>query len=473
MKRNRNTKIIATLGPSSRTPDVIEALSVAGADVFRLNFSHGTHEDHQKVRDIIRDVERKSERPVAIIADLQGPKLRIGQFANGSTRLNAGDLFHVDLDQQPGDEVRAPLPHPEIFAAIKPDDELLVDDGKMRFRVESCDDRSAKLVALTSGTVSNNKGVNIPGVVLPIAALTEKDRRDLAFALELGVDWVAQSFVQRPDDVLELRSLVGGRAGCIVKLEKPSAVSELDEIIAATDAVMVARGDLGVELPAEDVPVLQKLIVQKCRAAGKPVIVATQMLESMISSPTPTRAEASDVATAVYDGVDAVMLSAESAAGDYPLEAVTMMDRIIKRVEGAKNYRTLMNANAVELVDTSPDAIAACAALAAESLSSATAIATYTSSGSTALRVARGRPSVPILGLSPVHETARRMVLVWGLHCVWAEDAVSVRQMVENACRVSLREGFTQPNDHLIVTAGMPFGEPGKTNLMRIARVPE
>lgn len=472
MKRNRLTKIVATLGPASNTEEVIRNLSRAGADVFRLNFSHGSHEDHRRTHGIIRVVEEKCARPIAILADLQGPKLRVGKFSDTKIHLQAGDAFRMDMDATPGDQKRVPLMHPEIFAAIKPGVELLVDDGKMRFRVERSDASSADLTALTTGSVSNNKGVNIPGVILPIAALTEKDRRDLAFALDLGVDWVAQSFVQRPEDVAELKSLVGTRAACMVKLEKPSAIEFLDGIIALADGVMVARGDLGVELPPEDVPVLQKQIVRAARVAGKPVIVATQMLESMISAPTPTRAEASDVATAVYDGADAVMLSAESAAGQYPIEAVAMMDSIIKRVERAPNYRAIMDAEPVEPLDTSPDAIATCAATAADALSTATAIATYTSSGSTALRVARRRPTVPILGLSPVKDTARRMVLVWGVHCVWGQDATDVNDMVEKACRVSVLEGFTKPGDHLVITAGLPFGMPGKTNLLRIARVP-
>jgi len=470
MRRQRRTKIVATLGPASGTAEMVDALFRAGADVFRLNFSHGTHDDHKRVYDIIRAVEADHGRPIAVLADLQGPKLRLGTFADGPITLEEGDPFRLDLDETPGDQTRAPLLHPEIFAAIEPGALLLVDDGKMRLRVERCDADHAETVAETAGTLSDRKGVNVPGTVLPISALTEKDRRDLTYALKLGADWVAQSFVQRPEDVAELRKLIGGKAAIMVKLEKPAAIDRLAEIIDLCDGMMVARGDLGVELPPEDVPVLQKEIVHRCRVAGKPVVVATQMLESMIHVPTPTRAEASDVATAVYDGADAVMLSAESAAGDYPVEAVAMMNRIVERVEHASNYRHLLQADHANPEATASDAITAAAHLVATTVS-AVAIVTYTTSGSTALRASRERPPVDILGLTPNPATARRLVMAWGVHCIETEDATGVTDMVGKACRLAKDEGFAAPGDILVITAGVPFGTPGATNLLRIAHV--
>ena len=472
MRRKRNAKIVATLGPASGSAEIVDALFRAGADVFRLNFSHGTHDDHKRLYDIIRAVEAEHARPIAVLADLQGPKLRLGTFADGPVTLAEGDPFRLDLDETPGDQARAPLPHPEIFAAIEPGALLLIDDGKMRLRVERCDARHAETVAETAGILSDRKGVNVPGTVLPISALTEKDHRDLAYALKLGVDWVAQSFVQRPEDVAELRKLIAGRAAIMVKLEKPAAVDCLAEIIDLADGIMVARGDLGVELPPEDVPVLQKEIVHRCRVAGKPVVVATQMLESMIHVPTPTRAEASDVATAVYDGVDAVMLSAESASGSYPVEAVEMMNRIVERVEQASNYHHLLQANHADPEATVSDAITAAAHLVATTIS-AVAIVTYTMSGSTALRASRERPPVDILGLTPIPATARRLVMAWGVHCVETEDATGVTDMVEKACQLAKEEGFAVPGDRLVITAGVPFGTPGATNLLRIAHVRE
>ncbi len=470
MRRNRQTKIVATLGPASASPETIAALAEAGADVFRLNFSHGTREDHGRIYRALRDLEKDLARPIPVLADLQGPKLRLGVFADGRIDLAKGDRFRLELSDEPGDASRAPLPHPEIFAALRPGAELLLDDGKMRLRVERCDAESADTTVLTHGRLSNRKGVNVPGVVLPLSALTGKDRRDLAFALDLGVDWVAQSFVQRPEDVMELRRLVAGRAAIMVKLEKPAAIERLDEIVELADSVMVARGDLGVELPPEDVPVLQKKIIETCRTAGRPVVVATQMLESMVASPTPTRAEASDVATAVYDGADAVMLSAESASGQYPIEAVAMMNRIIERVERSPNYVRIMNAERADPSETGPDAITAAARLVAEAISAA-AIATYTMSGSTALRASRERPMVAILGLTPNPATARRLVLAWGVHCVETEDVTSVTEMVAKACAISKAEGLATAGQRLVITAGMPFGTPGSTNLLHIAQV--
>ena len=469
MKRAR-TKIVATLGPASQSAEVIGALFDTGVDVFRMNFSHGTHEDHQRVYDTIRAVEVSKNRPIAVLADLQGPKLRLGEFKDGQALLEEGQDYRFDLDEAEGDETRAPLPHPEIFKVLKKGELLLIDDGRMRFEITKVGDDFAMATVLTKGKLSPHKGVNLPGARLPISAITDKDMRDLSFALTLGVDWVALSFVQGPEDVADLRKLVGGKAAIVSKLEKPLAIARLDEILELSDAVMVARGDLGVELPPEDVPILQKQIIRAGRAMGKPVIVATQMLESMIGNPAPTRAEASDVATAVYDGADAVMLSGETAMGAYPVEAAKMMDRIIRRVERADSYRRLLAAERLERESTTPDAIMAAAHLAADTINAA-AIVTYTSSGSTAYRAARERPIQRIIGLTPNRSTARRLTLVWGVTAIEIEDAQNINDMIEKAKAQSKKEGIAKIRDRIVVTAGIPFGAPGKTNLMRIARV--
>jgi pyruvate kinase len=472
MRRHRKAKIVATLGPASATPQGIRALFDAGADVFRLNFSHGAHADHRERFEYIRQIEFDSGRPVGVMMDLQGPKLRVGALVGGSAELKAGKPFRLDMAPTPGDAQRAPLPHPEIFKALSPGVDLLLDDGKLRLRVESCGADFADTTVVTGGRLSDRKGVNVPGAVLPISALTDKDRQDLQFGLDLGVDWVALSFVQRPEVVAEARRLIAGRAAVLVKLEKPAAIERLQELIELADAVMVARGDLGVEMPPEDVPPLQKRIIAACREAGKPVVVATQMLDSMVHAPAPTRAEASDVATAVYDGADAVMLSAETASGDYPLDAVSMMDRIVRRVEQDPYYRRVINAQNPEPEATAADAISAAAAQVAHTLSAA-AIVTYTTSGSTTLRAARERPEVPVLCLTERIETARRLALCWGTHCVQTKDVSSFSEMVEKACSIAREQGIAEKGQRLVVTAGVPFGTPGSTNVLRIAWVEE
>ncbi|MDH5540383.1 MAG: pyruvate kinase [Rhizobacter sp.] len=471
MRRTRNAKIVATLGPSSSDAAMIRKLFIAGVDVFRLNFSHGSADDHRKRFATLRALEQETGRPIGILADLQGPKLRVGVFAAGPVTLEEGQSFRLDLAETPGDATRVCLPHPEIFAALQPGAELLLDDGKLRLQVERCGNDFAETRVKVGGVLSERKGVNVPGVELPITALTDKDRRDLALALELGADWIALSFVQRPRDVAEARELIGQRAGIVTKLEKPQAVGErLDEIVALSDAVMVARGDLGVELPAEQVPAIQKRIVRTCRRLGKPVIVATQMLESMIDSPVPTRAEASDVATAIYDGADAVMLSAESAAGKHPLEAVTMMHRIIEQVEADPEYRQLIDASHSSTRTGGDVTEAVCAAMRhAVALLQASAIVCYTSSGHTSLRAARERPESPILSLTPRIETARKLALAWGVHSVHIDDVADVDQMTERACNVARQEQFAKAGQMIVAIAGMPFGTPGTTNLMRIA----
>ncbi|MFS2013481.1 pyruvate kinase [Azospirillum sp. CT11-132] len=470
MRRQRSTKIVATLGPASSSTEIIRALYDAGVDVFRLNFSHGSHDDHALRHFIIRDLEREVKRPIGILLDLQGPKLRIGRFAQERVRLEAGQRFRLDTADAPGDASRVALPHRELYEALEPGVEILVDDGKMRLRVERCGADFAETVVVTSGVLSDRKGVNLPGVILPLSALSDKDRRDLEFGLRLGVDWIALSFVQRPEDVAEARELIAGRAGIVAKIEKPAAMVALGEIIALSDAVMVARGDLGVEMPPEDVPSAQKRIVTHCRALGRPVIVATQMLESMTAAPAPTRAEASDVATAVYDCADAVMLSAESASGAYPVEAVAMMDRIVRRVEQDPQHRKFTDAARPKPEATTADAITNAARQVAVTVG-AVAIAAYTTSGSTALRAARLRPGVPVLGLTPALSTARRLSLAWGVHAAHSADVSDFSEMVHRACSIAVHEGLASAGDRLVITAGVPFGTPGATNVLRVVGV--
>jgi len=470
MRRRPHTKIVATLGPASTNPTTIKQLHTAGVDMFRLNFSHGSHADHRERYDAIRALEAEVGHPIAVLMDLQGPKLRVGTFPDGSVMLKRNGKFRLDMEKAEGSEKRVSLPHKEVFAALEKGMDLLLDDGKIRLRVQSCGADFAETKVMTGGRLSDRKGVNVPGAVLPISPLTAKDRKDLQFGLDLGVDWVALSFVQRPEDMAEARRLVAGRAAIMAKLEKPAAIDHLDQIVELADGIMVARGDLGVELPPESVPVLQKRIVRATRFAGKPVVVATQMLESMINSPTPTRAEASDVATAVYEGADSVMLSAESAAGQYPVEAVRIMDRIIGRVESDENYFQILANARSDPEPTAADAISAAARQVAQTLS-AKAIMTFTTSGSTTMRAARERPNVPVVSMTPKLETARRLCCVWGVYCVHSPDATNFDDMTSIASDHALTAGFAKRGDRIIVTAGVPFGTPGATNVIRIARV--
>ncbi|MGY2052572.1 pyruvate kinase [Methylobacterium sp. JK268] len=470
MRRHRHAKIVATVGPASAAPERLRALFLAGVDTFRLNFSHGSHDDHAKVYRAIRALEQEIGRPIGILQDLQGPKIRIGTIAGGRLALEAGDAVRFVRSGEAGDARSIPLPHPEIFASVTPGQDLLIDDGRVRVRVTGVTDDTLDAEVVTGGTISDRKGVNLPGTVLALSPLTAKDRADLAFGLELGVDWVALSFVQTPSDVIEARGLVGGRAGLMVKIEKPSALEHIEDIVRLADAVMVARGDLGVELPPEDVPGRQKELVRACRRAVKPVIVATQMLETMVSAPSPTRAEASDVATAVYDGADAVMLSAESAVGQYPVEAVAMMDRIIRRTEQHRLYRSLVAASEPEVEDSPPHAVAAAAAGLADAID-AKVIVAFTSSGTTALRIARKRPHEPILAVTPDAAVSRRLSLVWGAHSVLSDDVSSYEAMVSRAAAVASQEGFAQSPDLIVVVAGIPFGTTGSTNNLRVVEL--
>lgn len=468
MRRHRKVKIVATLGPASSDYATIRALFEAGADVFRLNMSHGTHAEQKARFDIIRKIEADTGRPIAVLADLQGPKLRVGTFANEAVELEEGQTFRFDLTDAPGDHTRVRLPHPEIFAALTPGSTLLVNDGKIRLQVNDCGPDFADCTVTTGGTISNRKGVNVPDVVLPLAALSDKDRADLEFACEMGVDWLALSFVQRAEDVIEARDLARGRAAVLSKIEKPAAVRAFDDILKVSDGIMVARGDLGVELPVHSVPPIQKRLVRACRTAAKPVIVATQMLESMIESPMPTRAEVSDVATAIYEGTDAIMLSAESAAGNYPIEAVSTMDSVAQSVESDPTYREIIESSRKAKRQTVADGIVAAAREIAETTDIA-AICAFTQSGTTVSLCARERPRVPIIALSPADRALRRLCLTWGTHCVRTPELVRFKQAVVNAARAARDFGFADESQQIVVMAGVPFNVPGTTNILRIA----
>lgn len=468
--RARKVKILATLGPASSSPEMIRSLMEAGADAFRINMSHGDQATKAALVDSIRALEKVLHRPTTILFDLQGPKLRVGDFVGGSAILEAGQSFVFDLDPADGDAMRAELPHPELFATLKPGDRLLIDDGKVRLTAKTVTAERIEAEVNVGGKVSNHKGVNVPDVVVPIPALTDKDRSDLAFALEQGADYIAMSFVQRPEDVIEGKALIGDRAALLAKIEKPQAMERLDEIIEVVDAVMVARGDLGVELPPEGVPPAQNRIVAAARQAGKPVVVATQMLESMIFSPTPTRAEVSDVANAIYEGADAVMLSAESAAGQYPIEAVAMMDKIGQSVESDPVYSKRIHFTETPAEETVADALSASAAKIVEIIG-ARAMACYTSSGSTARRIARERAQVPTLAMTSSLKAARRLGLQWGVHAVHTRDVGSFEEMVGKAKRMALRHHMAGPGDRMVIMAGVPFRQSGSTNVIHVVQL--
>ena len=471
MKRNRKVKILATLGPASSDEAMIRKLHEAGADVFRINMSHASHDVMRSLIERIRSVEKQCGRPIGILADLQGPKLRVGKFANVSVELKPGQTFTLDNNDAPGDENRVYLPHPEILESVKPGDRLLIDDGKLHLKAETCDGKSIVTTVVAGTKISDRKGVSLPDTILATGVLTDKDRADLDAVLATNdVDWVALSFIQRPEDLVEVRRIAGSRVGLMSKIEKPQAVERINEIIELSDALMVARGDLGVEMPLEAVPGIQKQLIRACRRAGKPVVVATQMLESMISAPVPTRAEVSDVATAVFEGADAIMLSAESASGQYPIEAVSTMASIARTVEREPHYPGIIYAQRAQPEATGADAISLAARQIAETLD-LKAIVCYTSSGTTGMRTSRERPEVPIIALSPIIQTARRLSVAWGLHCVVSEEPGDLDEMVNRACRIVVQEEFGNPGDRVIISAGVPLGTPGSTNMLRIAYI--
>ncbi|WP_296271402.1 pyruvate kinase [Pseudomonas sp. UBA6323] len=467
MTPDKKVKILATLGPAIRDAAHIRQLVEAGVNLFRLNFSHGEHADHAQRYEWVREVERELNQPIGILMDLQGPKLRVGRFAEGKVQLVNGQNLHLDLDATPGDASRVNLPHPEIIEALQPGMSLLLDDGRLRLKVTGKQADAVITEVVAGGELSDRKGVNVPEAVLQLSPLTEKDRRDLAFGLELGVDWVALSFVQRPEDIVEARELIGGKAFLMAKIEKPSAVQHLEEIARLCDAIMVARGDLGVEVPAENVPRIQKDIVRTCRQLGRPVVVATQMLESMRFSPAPTRAEVTDVANAVAEGADAVMLSAETASGDYPLETVQMMSKIIRQVENGPDYQTQLDVGRPQAEATASDAIS-CAIRRISSILPVAALVNYSESGASSLRASRERPKAPILSLTPSLTTARRLTVAWGIYSVVNERLRRVEEVTSTALEIAQAQGMAKRGETVVITAGEPFGQPGSTNSLRI-----
>jgi len=471
MNRARRARIVATLGPASRAPGTVKALAQAGVDVFRLNFSHGTHEDHAAALKAVRGAEMALQRPLGVLADLQGPKLRLGRFKDVEIAVKPGHTMRFDLDPTPGDETRVQMPHPEIFKALRTGMSLLIDDGRVRLRVGARADEWADVTVESGTKLSDRKGVAVPEAVIPVSALTPKDREDLAFALRIGVDWVALSFVQKAEDMAELKRLVNGKAACLAKVEKPQALNDLESILDYCDGVMVARGDLGVELDPEEVPVAQKKILRAARQRGVPAIVATQMLESMTASPAPTRAEASDVANAVYEGADALMLSAETASGAYPLETVEIMNRIIERVERDPLWPGLMDAEHAGMDIDDVDALVAAARKAAEAQSTACMVV-FTTLGGTARRMSRERPLQPVLALTPNPDTARRLSLVWGLEPRLGKEPASLEDVTEDAVQSAMKFGLAQPGQRVLILAGTPFGAPGAANLLRLAHAP-
>ena len=470
MLRKRNTKIIATLGPSSSSPLKIHSLFQAGADIFRLNFSHGNHEDHRKRVFHIRQYEKRLGRPIAILGDLQGPKIRIGIFKKTYVILKNNQKFVLDLNPKEGDQNRVFLPHKEIFKSVKKNNKILIDDGKIILNIDKVLSDQIITEVLVGGKISNKKGVNIPETFVKMSSLTEKDIKDLKFCLDLSLDYIALSFVQKAKDINDLKKYVGNQTGIMAKFEKPMAIKNMDEILQHCDAAMVARGDLGVEMPPEEVPIIQKKIVQSCRDFGIPVVVATQMLDSMVESPSPTRAEASDVATAVFDSADCLMLSAETASGKFPVESVKIMDRIIRGVENDNSYRQILESKQIKLEETTSDAISSAASQVVKTVL-AKAIFTYTRSGATAKRAARERPTVPIIGLSPERITARQLALIWGVHTIHALEPKSFSGMIDNACELAKKEGIVKKGDYVVITAGAPIGVSGSTNNLRIAKI--
>lgn len=469
-RRNRRAKIVATVGPASASPTMLHRLFLAGVDVFRLNFSHGIHEDHATVHKAIRDLEADVGRPIGILQDLQGPKIRVGTLKDGRICVKTGETVRFVPEGSNGDAQSIPLPHPEIFASALPGHRLLIDDGRLRLKVKSFDGDAIVADVIVGGTISNRKGVNVPDTVLDLSPLTDKDRADLEFGLGLGIDWLALSFVQRPSDIMEARQIVGDRAGIMAKIEKPAALERIDDIVALCDALMVARGDLGVEIPPEQVPGRQKQLIRLCRLAAKPVVVATQMLDSMVASPAPTRAEASDVATAIYEGADAVMLSQESAVGTYPVETVEMMNRIILNTEGDQAYRMIIDALEPVIDPSIHHAVSEAAADVANKIG-ATSIVAFTSRGTTAYRIARKRPPLQILTATTEFNVARRLALLWGAHSVRTDMTPEYDAMVTRGVELAIQEGFAEKGDRIVIIFGVPFGTPGSTNNLRVVTV--
>lgn len=470
MLRKRRTKILATVGPASASPHMLKKLFKAGVDTFRLSFSHGKKSDHAEVIKRIRALELETGIPIGILQDLQGPKIRLGDLNNGEIEINPGDVLSFSPVKSCGNDDLIPLPHPEIFLALKEGDRIFIDDGRISMRAIKINSSILQAEVIEGKLLKSRKGVNLPDCVLDLPVLTEKDHSDLKFGLENDVDWVALSFVQRASDMMEISKIVAGRAGIVAKIEKPTALDDIVGIVEHSDAIMIARGDLGVEILPESVPAYQKEIIALCRSEAKPVIVATQMLESMTDVPAPTRAEASDVATAVYDGADAVMLSAESATGKFPVEAVTVMDRIIHSTEHHEYYERQINVSKRE-PKSSADVIADTGASLACLLQSRCIVA-YSRSGVTARRVSARRPALQLFVLTKEAKVSRQMALIWGARSVLEKNVGDYETMVSTARDNSMRL-MDVKSGNIVVLAGVPFGKSGNTNNIRVAKLGE
>ena len=469
IKNYRKTKILATIGPSSEKITKIEKLISSGVDAFRINCSHTTESQFESYIKNIRKVEKKLKKPIGILIDLQGPKLRIGEIENNIPLKRGQKLLFIN-SKKSSKSNEVPLPEEKVFKSIKVNHPIFIDDGKIKLKVLKVYKNIIETKVLLEGVLKSKKGINLPETVLKNSALTSKDKKNVKKGIELGVDWIALSFIQSPEDIKDLRKICKKNVSIMAKIEKPTALNHINKITELADGLMIARGDLGVELPIQDVPSWQKRIIREARMQGKPVVVSTQMLESMITSKTPTRAEVSDVATAVFEGSDAVMLSAESAIGDNPELAVKMMDKIAHSVEKNPNYSSILSAQLEETPDSTPDAIATAARSLASELNSPI-IVCYTESGSTGIKVSRVRPKQMILTVTPIIKTARKLTLVWGVKCIVQKDANNLEQMIRMTKAYSKKEKIIKIGEKMVITAGLPLKKLGTTNLIRVIKV--
>jgi pyruvate kinase len=470
----RRTKIVCTLGPSSSSPERVGELIEAGMDVARLNFSHGSHEDHAKMLQTVRAEAERRNRSVAVLLDLQGPKIRVGRFEKGAIELRPGAEFTITTDTDVvGNEQRVSTTYAGLPRDVRPGDQILLDDGYLTLAVTSVADRDVKTVVVAGGTLKNNKGINLPGVDVSAPALSDKDKHDIGFALRYGVDYVALSFVRRAEDVLEAKQLLTAdrvSIPVIAKIEKPQAVERLAEIIEVSNGIMVARGDLGVETGPEKVPLVQKRMIEMTNAQGKIVITATQMLESMINHPRPTRAEASDVANAVLDGTDAVMLSGETASGLYPVESVKTMARIVNEIEASAYYRQNLEPPTLQLA-VSSNAIAHAAVIAAKEMKIKT-IAVVTESGGAARLMSEYRPEANIVSMTTSEVTFRRLALIWGVIPVLIPPTATTDELFDQVEHVLSSRGLARSGEKVVITTGVPVGSGASTNLLKIHTMP-
>ncbi len=469
----RKTKIVCTIGPASESSETLEKLIEAGMNVARLNFSHGSHEEHAGRIHLIREVAQKLNKPVGILLDTKGPEIRTHNMKNGELHLTAGQVIDISMTEVEGTETSFSVTYEQLVEDVEQNSIILLDDGLIQLRVLATDVEKGLIhtIVENAGVLKNKKGVNVPGVSVQLPGITEKDAQDILFGIEQGVDFIAASFVRRAKDVLEIRELLeqngGGHIQIIPKIENQEGVDNIDEIILVSDGLMVARGDLGVEIPAEEVPLVQKKLILKCNQVGKPVITATQMLDSMQRNPRPTRAEASDVANAIIDGTDAIMLSGETAAGLYPVESVQTMNKIAQRTENSLDYKSIVSTRSREKEANMTEAISQAVAYTSINLG-VKAVLAPTESGNTARMIAKYRPGVTIVAVTGSTNTAQTLTLVWGVHPIVCKRVTTTDEILELAVDESLKHGFVTHGDAVVITAGVPVGEAGTTNLMKV-----